>query len=163
MYDLEVELWHGGAPNLKPGDLLLPPSITGFEATSRAITDAENLPNPNYRTDRVYATLDRNLAEGFAAYWTREPSRPGGGWLYRVEIEDSAIEDDEDFASSTGTYFQAPSARILEVERKGVPWTQKRAATFQRGLAVANTAAKKPTDDTSEQPRGQATATDSPL
>lgn len=153
-----MKLWHGGAPGLKVGDELLPPDETQFEWTSLAINEGVGLANPNYRTDRVYATSDRALAEAFAAYWTREPKRKGGGWVYRVEFDDSSIEDDADFPSLSGVSFQAPKGRIVEVIRTGVPWQKKhldkwnevsaeanrRAAAAQEDARVVNEAEGKP-------------------
>src|SRR5690554_5083095 len=114
-----MELWHGGAPGMNVGDVLLPPDETGFAWTSLAVNEDVGLANPNYRTDRVYATGDRELAQAFAAYWTREPNRKGGGWLYTVEFDDDLLEPDADFPSLPGLSYQAPRGRIVGVVQKG--------------------------------------------
>jgi hypothetical protein len=131
-----MTLWHGGKPGLKVGDWLLPPDETGFEWTSAAINKDAGLLNPNYRSDRVYATTDRNLASAFAGYWTREPRRPGGGWLYEVELEDG--EDDSDFPSLVGVSYQARRGRIIAVVQTGVGWQPKHVAIFDHIMAIAN-------------------------
>lgn len=136
-----MRLWHGGRSGLQVGDELLSPDEAGLEWTSRAINEGSELQNPNYRTDRVYATIDRDLAHAFAAYWTREPRREGGGWLYEVEFDDDLIEEDADFPSMTGVSFQAPRGRVLAIAQKGVGWQPKHSKIFNRILSDANSRA----------------------
>lgn len=133
-----MELWHGGAPGLKIGQDLLPPDETELEWTSFAINVDAGLQNPNYRSDRVYATTDRDLAQSFAAYWTREPRRKGGGWLYRVEFDESLLEPDSDFPSLQGISFQAPRGRIVEIVQTGVPWRKKHLDKWNEVMGEAN-------------------------
>jgi hypothetical protein len=137
-------LWHGGRAGLKVGDELLPPSRTGLKWTSRTINESEGLEDPFYREDRVYATSDRSLAHAYAGYWTREPNRPGHGSLYLVEFDDDSIEDDEDFPSSSGLSYQAPSGRIIAVEQPSVGWqSRKHQPIFARILKETNRRARE--------------------
>jgi hypothetical protein len=78
------------------------------------------------------------LAQAFAAYWTREPNRKGGGCLYRVEFDDDLLEPDADFPSLPGLSYQAPRGRIVEVVQKGVPWLKKHLAKWNAVSAEAN-------------------------
>lgn len=59
--------WHGGAPGRRPGDLLLPPTVTG---TSRALTVTaldSGVDPALVRADRVHLTTDRAVARAYAA------------------------------------------------------------------------------------------------
>ena len=91
--------YHGGAPGIKKGELLLPPSITGAASCS------------NYgagkvcRKDRVYVTIDRDTAYTVACL---HPS--GKGRLYEV-IVGNVLEDDPD--SLDGHSFQTDKAMVV--------------------------------------------------
>ena len=116
-----MKLWHGGASFRKPGELLLPPSVTGFLATSGAISRAEGHSAITYREDRVYVTSDRDAGMAFAAYWTRRsPKQPGS--LYEIQVEDDLLETDTDLISSPGLAFQVPAARVVAIEARWVKW-----------------------------------------
>lgn len=116
-----MKLWHEGAPFRKPGELLLPPSETGFLATSGAISRAEGHSAITYREDRVYVTSDRDAGMAFAAYWTcRSPKQPGS--LYEIQVEDDLLEPDTDLISSPGLAFQVPAARVVAIEARWVKW-----------------------------------------
>lgn len=103
------DLYHGGVPGLAPGDLLLPPTLSG------ARSNAEFGAAGACRRDRVYLHADQRHARLFALLC---PAGPGS--LYRAEPLGS-LEVDPDFAG-VGSYC-APSARVLEVvEPEVVEW-----------------------------------------
>ncbi len=121
-------LWHGGAPGRRPGDLLLPPSITRLAHTSGDISLEGGLSEIGYRPDLVYLTSDRKLARCYAAFWSFEASRPGNGWLYRVQVQDHDLSPDDDLLSSPGLSFQCASAEVVSVYEKAVmygPWVSR--------------------------------------
>ena len=103
--------WHGGAPGRKPGDKLLPPSITGLTFTRRDMSIAQGLTEIAQRADLVYLTTDRELARAYAGLWTLDDQVLGGGALYRVE-PDEPPEPDEDLLSLAGLSWQVRSATI---------------------------------------------------
>ncbi|MGH7108667.1 MAG: hypothetical protein ACREFT_19405 [Acetobacteraceae bacterium] len=109
-------LYHGGAPRLRVGELLLPPAETGhvpprlrqgLRVNGMAVRDWFG-PDLN-RPDRVYLTSDRELARGYAAYcgW----SFGGHGALYVAEPEGGAEPD----ADMPWVSVQCPRARIVRV------------------------------------------------
>jgi hypothetical protein len=113
-----LRLWHGGAPGLRAGDALLPPSQTG--AYSRAtISLEEGLTDIAQRPDLVYATTDRDFARAWAGLHTTDGQTFGGGALYRVELVNP--EPDEDLLSLPGVSFQAQSGVVLAVYNAHVP------------------------------------------
>lgn len=68
----DQRLWHGGAPGLQPGDLLLPPSVTGVVTTAQWMAARGFDPHTHgveadrMRLDRVYLTHDKDLARAYA-------------------------------------------------------------------------------------------------
>lgn len=93
--------YHGGAPGLEPGDLLLPRSETGvfrhydvlvplYEAGLGGWLAKAGRPYPGH-SERVYMTTDRDRAEGFAAgysTWLIAVGGHGAGTLYEVTAEE---------------------------------------------------------------------------
>lgn len=88
--------WHGGAPGLKPGDLVTPRS----EGDTRHLVDgcptceamrSHDRPGGLARPDRIYVTTEREYARLYAAGYPR-------GGLYQVEpigeMEDVTGVDD---------------------------------------------------------------------
>lgn len=84
-----VRYWHGGVPDLKPGDLITPghvrnthPGCRYCEARSDGAAvvapDGSLIDAPTGRPDRIYITADRDYARFYASLW-------GRGDLYRVE------------------------------------------------------------------------------
>ena len=120
-----MKLWHGGAPNRRVGELLLPPSQTGFKHTSGSTSAGEGLDKISYRADRVYLTTDRDLAAAFAGLWTKQPHLDGKGWLYAVEVEENDLAQDGDLLSSPGLSYHVASARISAIEVYRVLWAPK--------------------------------------
>lgn len=98
--------WHGGAPGLKVGEYILPPSVTGTAHTLSAYADCLE-PRPGYLPTRVYVTPEYEAAEVFAAMY------PDGGWVYRVEPE-GVLEADLG-STEPGLSFACERARIVEV------------------------------------------------
>src|SRR5690242_20425119 len=72
--------FHGGVRDLKPGDLLLPPSETGC---STLLKYAEKHSESTQRADRVYLTNDPKFAGLFASvypYGDVYEAEPVGEW-----------------------------------------------------------------------------------
>lgn len=100
----DLRLWHGGAPGLRPGDLIEPRP----EGDTRHLIDgcptceamrSHDRPEDLARPDRVYVTSDRQYERIYAAGYPR-------GALYRVE----AVGEMEE---TTGVHDPAPSWAVL--------------------------------------------------
>lgn len=100
-----MRFFHGGIPDLEPGDLVLPPATTG---TTRTLAEySEQLADSGHvRRDRVYVTTGRDIARVYAAFY------PDGA-LYEVTPEGD-LEADPDCAVP-GVSFECPAARVLRV------------------------------------------------
>jgi hypothetical protein len=125
-----VRYFHGGIPDLKPGDRLLPPDQTGTE--HRLSTYAAQLGGPAHtlRTDVVYLTTERQVACGYAAFY------PDGA-LYQVD-PGPPVEPDPD-CLVPGVSWQAPSAVVVAVID---PVVLFRSRTPTRWLRMANGVAR---------------------
>lgn len=74
-----VRIWYGGVPDLRSGDLILPPSSTvvvsmrqeSVDAGFRRVVTAPAL---------VYVTTERELARAIAAHWATRRNSKGRGW-----------------------------------------------------------------------------------
>jgi hypothetical protein len=131
--DTPLRAWHGGAPGLRAGGLLLPPTATGLVYTRLSMSLQEGQTEIGQRPDRVYVTTDRELAWAYASAWTLDGRVAGGGSLYLVEVFDP--EPDADLLSLPGVSYQAASASILEVAERGISLDVTRCArAFQRVL-----------------------------
>lgn len=105
--------WHGGAPGLGVGDLLIPASEQAqppgwYDMSDYDIADAT----------RVYITDLRPAAESFAAQyvdWSTTPPTGPGGALYKVTPLGD-LEADPDYSNSPN-FFTCQRARIDEVVR----------------------------------------------
>lgn len=129
------DLWHGGAPGRKPGERLLPPAVTGLQRTSTSLSIAAGLGSIAHRNDRVYVTVDRDLARVWAGQWTNAEGRVGHGWLYRVSAKVELLEPDADLLSLPGLSFQAPEAVVDRVYERAVgPDQVKFRKTLERVL-----------------------------
>jgi len=110
--------WHGGPAGLNPGDRLLSPAITGYTSIPDAYTTALG-PFDVGRRNRVYFTVDRQMARGHAA---AAGIREGSGSLYRVQ-PDGEVEHDPDFPP--GISWCSRSALILAVDELEVTMTDQ--------------------------------------
>jgi hypothetical protein len=108
-----VEYFHGGAPGLMPGELILPPSVT--DSTTTVGSRARGQLKQKYRADRVFITPDLKFALFFAAM---HPS--GEGVVYKVEpIGELEIDPHWESIRSEGTAYretkQCGSARVIAI------------------------------------------------
>lgn len=102
-----MSFWHGGPPNLKANQLILPPCKTGYPCASDY--GAEHV----HRRDRVYITTEELAAKMYAAM---HPSRRG--WVYEV-LPVGELEPDPD-CNEPGLSYACESAVIL----RAIPVTQ---------------------------------------
>lgn len=117
---LRTDLWHGGAPGRRPGEALLPPSVTGLQRTSAVLSLQAGQRQIAHRSDRVYVTTSRDLARVWAGQWSNEEGRVGYGWLYRVRADHAQLEPDDDLLSLPGLSFQTPIAYVESVYARAV-------------------------------------------
>lgn len=124
-------LWHGGAPGLRPGDLIEPRPeddrrhLVDGCPTCQAMQSHER-PEHLARPDRIYVTTDRVYASIYAAGYPR-------GALYRIE----AIGDLEPTGHGPGWDDAAPSwavpaARVISVYDACVVWGPKDVRRIER-------------------------------
>ncbi|MFC6081004.1 hypothetical protein [Sphaerisporangium aureirubrum] len=141
--DPGTQLWHGGYPGLKPGDLLLPPDQTGILTTAQILTDrgvdphALGMEPDRMRRDRVYLTTGRELARAYAACWTIESDAgvregpPGALYLARP-IGESWPDPD----MPPGVGIECERAEVVAVVKPAVRLTlaaiDRRMAPFMR-------------------------------
>lgn len=100
--------WHGGIPNLQPGDLLLPPSITGTERNLAKFSDGQA------RADLVHLTSDRASAKAFAAAY------PDGALYVAEPIGDTHPDPD-----APDLAIRCQQARVVQVYDPCVRWAER--------------------------------------
>ena len=110
---MSLRFFHGGAPGRRKGDLLLPPSVTGLNTTTRTRSVAAGMGNITGRHDRVYVTSDRELARACAGALEHDDGIIGGGVLYQVEPV-GELEPDPDLPG-LGISFAVPEALVVAV------------------------------------------------
>jgi hypothetical protein len=122
-----IQLWHGGVPGLRPGDLIQPgharrahDGCPWCEARAKGGVGPGGLDPLSGEQDRVYMTTHRLYAKHYASLW-------GRGDLYRVEPVGDATPSTEDSVPS----FTAPAARVVAVYERAVLLTN----TERRRLA----------------------------
>lgn len=93
-------LFHGGVPGLSPGDLILPPAVTGQELHTSSLREATR----DYSTRRVYVTTGLDYAQLFAHL--------RDGAVYEVQPI-GAVRPDED--SRVAPSWSCRRARVLRV------------------------------------------------
>lgn len=109
--------WHGGAPGLQAGEVLL----TAHAALMAGRTDTAHSLQKGYAdgtTDsrRVYFTTDREMARGYCGLYKVDDDVAGS--LYRV-APIGPVQVDPDFDGRNVSWC-APGARIIEVEEEQV-------------------------------------------
>lgn len=107
-----VDYWHGGRQGRTVGDFIRSPHERRYEMSSEERNLERASVRLGYNDDRdpkrVYFTIDRELARGWAV-----SAVLGGGSLYRVRpVPPSSLQPDDDFR---GVAFSARRAEVLEV------------------------------------------------
>lgn len=135
LYQGKRSFYHGGVAGLRPGQWILPPTVT-FAFASEAYAKYEA---GEYWPDHVYLTTTADAAKRFAALGV--PERRGrGGDVYKVR---PALLLSLDPACETeGLSWCAPAAQILSIVATGV-----RRAPYEAAL-IAQTKEQQ-----QEQPR----------
>jgi hypothetical protein len=110
----EARYWHGGIPGLRPGDLLLPASVTGTDRNLTGYGTPTGWDNDHVRTDRVHLTTHRAAAKAFAAMY------PDGA-LYVAE----PIGDTEPDPDAPEDAVRCESARVVSVYDPCVRWAER--------------------------------------
>ena len=110
----DVRYWHGGVPGLRPGDELLPPTITGNKIALTARYVPSTVDADHARHDRVYLTTNRAAARAFAACY------PNGA-LYIAEPI-GATEPDPDAPTVS---IRCERARVVSVYDPCVLWSER--------------------------------------
>ena len=113
--------FHGGVPGLRPGALILPPTVTGAGSTADYLdagTEVAEAARRVYRPDRVYLTTDVEVARMWAGLHPSGTDRRGGD-VYRVEPV-GKVEPDPDYRGGDGASVCCPSARVSGIVATGV-------------------------------------------
>jgi hypothetical protein len=132
-------LYHGGAPGLRVGDLIVPghqrathPGCSWCAARAELPATLDGLPD---HPDRVYATTSRLYAQHYASLY-------GRGDLYRVEpVDDVAAADVLPSTEDTVESVSAPAFRIAGVLTRAVRLTPSERRRLQREWKLADDAA----------------------
>lgn len=119
-----ADLYHGGVPGLRPGDLILPPDRTGTDRALSRYALAAGAPHGT-RTDRVYLTPDSQHARVFAAFY------PDGA-LYRVAPVGELTPDPD----APDSAVMAVEAEVLEVVRPRVVFAHRTPESWIRLLTT---------------------------
>jgi hypothetical protein len=129
-------LYHGGIPDLRPGDLIRPGSERRTHegcpwCAARAVgkTGPGGIDPPSEHQDRVYATTHRLYAKHYASLY-------GRGDLYRVEAVGELTESAED----TFPAWVAPALRVVSVYERAVLLTMTERRRLLREWAAADQA-----------------------
>lgn len=124
--------WHGGAPGLRPGDMIEPRAdddqrhlLDGCPACEARRAGRQLADDPNDAL-RAYVTTDRDYAKIFAAGYPR-------GWLYRVE----PVGDMQRTADDPVPSWAVGSCRVVSVYERCVTLTAARAASLLRRFTRA--------------------------
>lgn len=124
-----MRYWHGGAPGLKAGDLIVPPppGAVGHLVDGCAVCEArragQQLPDDDNNPTWVYVTTDREYARLYAAGYPR-------GALY-------VVDPVGDLYDRTGEHDPMPSwgcssARVLSVYDPVVTLTDRQVRRWKR-------------------------------
>lgn len=139
----QLRLWHGGAPDLRPGQLIEPGSSRKLHhgcrycearAAGQAVVapDGSLIDPPTGRPDRVYLTTDRDYARFYASLY-------GRGDLYRVEpVGEIELSTEDHFET-----WCAPAARVLAPVDRAVLLTPGQRRALDRKWRAADEAARR--------------------
>lgn len=126
-----LRLWHGGIPDLRPGDLIKPGHerrlhegcvFCEARAAGTAVEfDGHPVDGPTGRPDRVYATTDREYARWYASLY-------GRGDLYRVDPVGKVEQSTEDLFPT----WTASALRVVTVVDRYVLLDGKRRRALLR-------------------------------
>lgn len=106
--------FHGGVPDLEPGDILRSAADLGFNVAYHTEA-ADEVYDPGY----VYLTTKVEIATSYAARCVMPVVNEVPGDVYRVQPL-GPLESDPDYDGMPGIYMRAPRARVLEVVRTEV-------------------------------------------
>lgn len=118
--------YHGGVPNKKPGDHILPAAALGLNYTwAYRNIPGVRLPDESqtkYRPDFAYFTTHLGSARGYAARYADAHRRPIPGDVYQVDLTEITVEPDPDFngPETAAIYIPArqPVTILAAVERR---------------------------------------------
>ncbi len=132
--DTPLRHWHGGAPGLRAGDVLLPPPIeTGLIFTRLTMSLEEGQTEIGQRPDRVYVSTDRELAWAYASAWTLDGRCRG-----RIAIP-SRGESPRARRGLCCLYPARPikrdRARIIEAEEVSIPLDVARCRSVHKSVS----------------------------
>lgn len=126
--------WHGGVPDLRPGDLIEPgheravhDGCPWCEARANGEAGPGDIDGPSLRSGRVYLTTSRLYAKHYASLW-------GRGDLYRVE----PIGDVEPSSEDTIETVTASAARVLSAYERAVLLTMSERRRLLREWSAAD-------------------------
>jgi hypothetical protein len=123
--------YHGGVTGLRPGDALLPPSVTGSDSLHEPTTEEYGEDRNPHRPDRVYVTTSIEWAWFYALdSGTRGTPPRMVGAVYRVDPA-SLLEGDPDQPMS----FACTSATVRSVLDAEVSLTRENADKAKAFLA----------------------------
>lgn len=133
----DLHLWHGGVPDLRPGDQIRPgqsrpahPGCPWCEARERGEAGPGGIDPLAFRTDRVYLTPIREYARHYASLY-------GRGDLYRVEPDGEVERSTEDTIET----WLAPAAIVTAVVERAVLLTMSQRRRLGRIWREADTQA----------------------
>lgn len=108
--------WHGGAPGLSIGDVIIPRDELPLSNLDRHLAMINEDPTD---TGRVYITTNRKFAIAWAIRRSNSPFKGARtGSVYRVDPI-GQVDPDPDFPAAAGSYV-ADRAVILDVDRRRV-------------------------------------------
>jgi len=132
----ELRLWHGGIPDLRPGDLIQPghdrPTHEGCPTCAARAAEKAGGPRPAIdglaqHQGRVYLTTHRLYAKHYASLY-------GRGDLYRVEPVGDLQHSTEDSIDT----WTAPAARVIAVVDRAVQLTMTERRRLYREWEAAD-------------------------
>ena len=130
-----MRLWHGGVPDLRPGDLIEPgherKAHDGCPWCEARANGLGNIDGPSGHADRVYLTTDALYAKYHASLWGRGdvyPAEPIG------RIERSTEDSIETWTAEAARVVKAPHRAVLltNTERRRL-WREWGAADKPKG------------------------------